>query len=113
MPIGMALGERIHAGDLGVIAEDGGQRVEERALVVGAGAVEEEQGVLAGAARESVAGDAAPEALEVAIAGRDLVEEPQALGAGRPRGHHGRDLRAKRRRITRSAFREVPSSLDR
>jgi hypothetical protein len=64
----VALGEGVHAGHLGVVAEDGCQRVEEGALAVGAGAVEEEQRMLAGRAGEAVAGDAAQEALKVLIA---------------------------------------------
>ena len=79
-----------------------GQRVEEGALAVGAGAVEEEQRVLAGRAGQAVAGDAPKEALQVIIAGGHLIEEPLPARAfsvaGRDRGH----LRAQRRPVVRA-----------
>ena len=77
--------EGVHDRGLGVVGEDAVQGVQEHRLPVAAGAVDEEERVLAGVAGQAVAGDLLQEAHEAGIRLRRVLEEAQpgrALGGG-------------------------------
>ncbi len=85
--IGMGGGEAVHRGDGGVVAKDRGDRVQEHALAVAAGAVREEERVLADRSGQAIADRALQIGLELGVPAGDLAEEPHPERAGR---HPGR-----------------------
>ena len=67
----------VHRGDDGIVAEDRGDRVQEHAFAIAAGAVGEEQGVLAHGPGQAVADGALQIGLELGVPARNLAEEPR------------------------------------
>ena len=67
--------EGVHGRRGRIVAQEGGQGVEEHRLAVAPGAVDEEQGVFGDVAGERVPGQLPQEAREPRVALRDLVQE--------------------------------------
>jgi hypothetical protein len=96
VPVAVRDGESLHGSDLGVIAEDRSPSVEEHALAVTAGAIEEEQRMIADRAGERIAEHAPRECDERPVACKHTIEkgEPgRAFAAGRDRGDLGDPVR--------------------
>ena len=95
MPVGARLHERVHRRVGRVVAQDGGQDVDEHRLAVRAGPVQEEQRVLAGHARQAVADHQLQIGNQFGVAACDIGQEcaPRrtvALRCGR--GHLGHPI---------------------